>query len=112
MASCSGCPATWASTSWAHCGAECHETFLNVTAFDDHRVNGECWGTSTLRAGRLRAHEALVLQNGTWGTPEGHKAVISYGERAKRGLRAQALNRLATSTQEIESIQRPDVPSS
>lgn len=74
MATCGGCSAEWSAGSWAHCAAECHETFLSVAFFDDHRVNGECWGIKTVDKDRILRHTRLIKLNGTWGTRVGHEA--------------------------------------
>lgn len=71
MSSCRGCDKTWSSIAWAHCSS-CHESFLSVTYFDWHRVNGDCWGSSKID-GKANRHGALVCHDGVWGTLETHE---------------------------------------
>lgn len=44
---CSGCENRWTGLSACHCSG-CHRTFTGLTAFDIHRVGGECSDPATL----------------------------------------------------------------
>ncbi|OLT14673.1 hypothetical protein BJF78_17735 [Pseudonocardia sp. CNS-139] len=59
--SCGGCAAIWAGTDRAHCGT-CHETWDDVTLYDQHRPRGVC---------QRPADMGLVsTKNGIWQRPD------------------------------------------
>lgn len=70
IATCSGCPRRWRSTSEAHCGS-CHKHWRNVSGFDAHRRNGTCV-----------IPDGYEQSDGVWATREGHLAA----ERAREVL--------------------------
>ena len=61
---CHGCGRRWAGLAECHC-AGCHQHFSSVSAFDLHRVSGECIDPA--------GHSRLVVRSGphgvVWGQP-------------------------------------------
>jgi hypothetical protein len=41
MTTCNGCASTWSGLSVCHCSI-CHRTFTGLSAFDKHRLRGQC----------------------------------------------------------------------
>ena len=56
---CHKCGCSFGSLRWCHC-ATCHETFGGETAFDSHRVAGECQppGESGLTVSEVKATDS------------------------------------------------------
>lgn len=72
--SCGKCRVTWSGASVAHCGS-CHDSFVNVVAFDLHRSRGKCWYPE--------ATDTLASVAGLFGTPEQHDTRQRISELGK-----------------------------
>jgi hypothetical protein len=55
IVSCGGCGAQWTGLSACHCSSRnCHRTFSSPSAFDQHRLRGEC--CDPIRRGLVPVH--------------------------------------------------------